>query len=190
MGLTTRMFGMGVHEPGYYKKRREHRMSLGICRYCPKKIDKDISKTKCVACFKKESKRQKKRYTEGQEKGLCFVCAKINDRVPLKICSSCWGRESDKRKSQANQLKDIVYTHYGKYCKCCNENNFLFLSIDHVNNDGHEDRKKNTGKWVHLYKRIIKEGFPDRYQILCMNCNYGKRMNHGICPHENYRLSK
>lgn len=34
-----------------------------------------------------------------------------------------------------------------------------------------------------LYKWIIDNGFPKYFQTLCMNCNHGKRMNNGVCPH-------
>ena len=28
-------------------------------------------------------------------------------------------------------------------------------------------------------------GWPrDRYQLLCANCNFGKLMNGGVCPHQ------
>ena len=87
-------------------------------------------------------------------------------------------------------LKQKVFDHYGNKCNCpeCQENNPLFLTIDHVNNDGNKHMGVNTKKRIageYLYRMIIKENFPDKYQILCMNCNFGKRMNKGICPHNN-----
>jgi hypothetical protein len=30
----------------------------------------------------------------------------------------------------------------------------------------------------------VRNGFPPGYQVLCMNCNHGKRMNNGVCPHK------
>lgn len=87
-----------------------------------------------------------------------------------------------------DKLKYKVLAHYGQKCNCCGEIMLKFLTIDHVNNDGNKDRqgknKYRISGWF-LYKKIIKENFPDTYQILCMNCNFGKRMNNGICPHKN-----
>lgn len=81
--------------------------------------------------------------------------------------------------------KGLVFNHYGAICACCGEDNILFLSVDHVFNDGFLDKnssgKKLTGQ--PLYMKIVKENFGPRYQILCMNCNHGKRMNSGVCPH-------
>jgi hypothetical protein len=74
-----------------------------------------------------------------------------------------------------------VLEHYGPQCNCCGEDNILFLSIDHINNDGSEDRKKTQ---TSMWEAVVKRNFPDTLQILCMNCNWGKRMNNNtICPH-------
>lgn len=82
--------------------------------------------------------------------------------------------------------KDLIYSHYGNICSCCGEQNLLFLSVDHINNDGYKDRQGGKGSMSGgiLYDKIIKENFPDTYQILCYNCNCGKARNNGICPHE------
>lgn len=78
-----------------------------------------------------------------------------------------------------SKKKEIVYNHYGNMCSCCGETERLFLSIDHINNDGYQNRKKG----INLYIDIIDRGFPNDLQILCMNCNTGKARNNGICPH-------
>lgn len=80
--------------------------------------------------------------------------------------------------------KDIVYNHYNRKCACCGELEEKFLSIDHINNDGYLNRKHGGGSSSNLIQRIIRQGFPDTYQILCMNCNCGKARNNGICPHQ------
>lgn len=83
-------------------------------------------------------------------------------------------------KNRNIKLRQQVFDHYGWICNCCGETHKSFLSIDHVNNDGNSDP---TG--VTLYIKIIKENYPDKYQILCMNCNFSKRINNGICEHGN-----
>ncbi len=71
---------------------------------------------------------------------------------------------------------------YGGFCECCKETNQFFLTLDHINNNGAEERKKT--KQQSIYARIRREGISDQYQILCMNCNFGKYRNGGICPHK------
>lgn len=73
--------------------------------------------------------------------------------------------------------KKIVMEHYGNQCQECSESRIERLTIDHINNDGAEQRKKlkySTG--VKMYRWLIKNKFPDlRLQILCFNCNCSKR---------------
>lgn len=58
----------------------------------------------------------------------------------------------------------------------------MFLSVDHIDNTGAQDRRLNGGS--SLYRRLKRMGFPkDNFQLLCWNCNSGKRLNGGICPH-------
>ena len=98
-------------------------------------------------------------------------------------------QENAKIKVRRERVKDAVCAAYGGYeCACCGETEKLFLTIDHINNDGAEHRRKITGKrhsaGYHTYIWIVKNGFPEGFQVLCMNCNHGKRMNNGICPHQ------
>ena len=90
------------------------------------------------------------------------------------------------------KLREIILNHYGWKCSCpnCPEKNPIFLTIDHKNNDGYKDKMKSGHRYggSNLYRKIIKENFPDTYQVLCWNCNCGKRSNGGICPHNNIKI--
>lgn len=75
-----------------------------------------------------------------------------------------------------------VLDHYGNKCACCGETNPKFLTIDHINNDGSKHRKLiNSSR---LCPWLVKNNYPDNFQILCWNCNHGKQLNNGICPHK------
>ena len=85
-----------------------------------------------------------------------------------------------------NAARDRVFNAYGGYvCACCGEDERAFLTLDHVENNGSEHKREfnlTTGEMMHRW--IIKNGFPEGFQVLCMNCNWGKRNNDGICPHQ------
>lgn len=92
-------------------------------------------------------------------------------------------RESNRR--QRSRLWMETLEAYGGRCACCNETESMFLEIDHIKNDGAEDRKSGNGGGAKLMGRLKKAGWPkDSYQLLCSNCNQGKRRNGGICPHQ------
>ena len=79
-------------------------------------------------------------------------------------------------------LKKEFFDIYGNVCECCGESNLLFLSLDHLNNDGNKERKIYQTR--DIYKKAVKEKNKTKYQTLCFNCNQGKYINGGICPHK------
>ena len=104
------------------------------------------------------------------------------------------------KKNSEFRLKKLVFEYYcggSAKCQCCGENNLLFLTLDHTNNDGakhrrailkqdYPDRKKRgdlTGR--QFYAWLKRNAFPDiAIKVLCFNCNCGKMTNLGICPHK------
>ncbi len=79
------------------------------------------------------------------------------------------------------KIKEQVFQHYGNKCVCCGENNLKFLSIDHIDGRGRQHRQKIKD---HMDCWLVKNNYPKGFQILCYNCNCGKRVNNGICPHK------
>lgn len=76
----------------------------------------------------------------------------------------------------------LVINHYGGRCTCCGETQFEFLTIDHTGNDGAEHRRTVTGT-RNIVHWLIRNQFPNGFQILCWNCNTAKQF-HGGCPHQ------
>jgi hypothetical protein len=81
-------------------------------------------------------------------------------------------------------LRAEFLKEYGGRCSCCGETEPLFLQLDHVKNDGARHRKEQkTG--AKILMEIKKLGWPkDYYRLLCANCNIGRHLNGGTCPHE------
>lgn len=94
------------------------------------------------------------------------------------------------------KLKHQVMDAYGGRCACCGEEELTFLTIDHIDGNGAEHRRKlaeeNGGQQVaqagaRTYRWLRDNGFPSGFQVLCANCNCGKHWNRGICPHQEMR---
>jgi len=131
------------------------------------------------------------------EAELAVHRAKVNERqnrrrknfidvLPASERQAFYKRINAGNKQRRDAVRDDVYAAYGGYrCACCGETERHFLSIDHVNNDGavhKRDCRLATGEQV--YRWIKRNGFPSGFQVLCMNCQWGKRNNGGICPHQ------
>jgi len=84
-------------------------------------------------------------------------------------------------------LRDLVFAHYGGYlCACCAEDEKSVLTIDHIANNGKEERdrlKDRRFSGSKFYAWLRRNNFPPGYQVLCWNCNVGKYRNGGVCPH-------
>jgi hypothetical protein len=97
------------------------------------------------------------------------------------ICKQCY---RERAKPQAKIFRQItklrVFEHYGLKCSCCGEDTYEFLTIDHINNDGKQHRREIQST---IYLWLIRNNFPKEFQTLCFNCNCGKSINKGVCPH-------
>lgn len=152
----------------------------------------------CNACrrdYAREAYRQKRAAMSPEE--LAAEKAKINARQNKRRSDALAAMPADELaayKERINRdntirrlaVRDQVYQAYGGYrCACCGETERAFLSIDHIHNDGAKhkrEEKLHTGE--QLYRWLVRKGFPPGFQILCMNCQWGKRNNNGVCPHQ------
>ena len=87
-----------------------------------------------------------------------------------------------KHRKYREEIRKQFFEIYGKICFCCGEKNQKFLTLEHINNDGNKERKKYGGMCIYL--KAIKEKDKTKYTTSCWNCNEGKRINKGICPHK------
>ena len=69
-----------------------------------------------------------------------------------------------------------LFLMYGDKCQMCGFSDMRALSLDHINNNGNEERKNLGERGV--YRRAKSQHMPNEYQILCMNCQFIKRSMH------------
>ena len=73
---------------------------------------------------------------------------------------------------------------YGSECACCGITEEVFLTIDHIDNNGSAHRREIGPKsgGVAIYGWLEHNDYPEGFQVLCHNCNYAKYR--GVCPHK------
>jgi hypothetical protein len=127
----------------------------------------------------------------------CKVCNKKHKKIyyrnnfnKISLRAKIWGKQHRKERTRymrtlRHNTKLKIINYYGGKCACCGESNLIFLNIDHINNDGAEHRRKIGRRKNDIYLWIKSNNFPPGFQVLCFNCNCGRQLNGGICPHKN-----
>ena len=95
-------------------------------------------------------------------------------------------REVRYRRHHRNKV--WVFEHYGKCCVYCGCDKYEHLAVDHINDDGAEERKGELYKKTNLggmYGFLASNKIIDKtkYQILCHNCNAAKQY-YKLIPNE------
>lgn len=137
------------------------------------------------AQFKVYSKRYSDKHKEERKAYIAVYAKKNKEKISEQKRAYHLlhkDRINENHRLRRRQIKREVFEAYGgAICICCGEKEIAFLSIDHVNGGG-SMHQKEIGKGA-LYGWLIKNSFPSGYQVLCMNCQFGRKHNNGICPH-------
>lgn len=111
---------------------------------------------------------------------ICYSCGKMKPISAFQTgtykCRACYAVISRVRYRQR------FLSMYGGVCSCCQESDPRFLTLDHIN--GREEEEFEKSKNYEVMVNAVKNFRPDLYQILCFNCNCGRSVNGGICPHK------
>jgi len=93
-----------------------------------------------------------------------------------KICEKC-KKNRLYYKFRLNFLK-----HFDSKCQCCGLDDIRFLTLDHVQNDGHKDDRLSP---IQLYRKAWEDRFDkNKWNCLCWNCNCARAQFRGVCPHK------
>lgn len=149
----------------------------------------------CNKCKKQKEDTEFYLY-RGKQRNPCKECAKKIERIRYnskKDEINKRNREYQKsnrplmnkihREARRNKRIEVL-KHYGSKCACCGENEIKFLAVDHINGDGSKHRIEIRN--VNIYYWLIRNNYPDGFQLLCHNCNYAKHF-YKVCPHKNVR---
>ncbi len=119
--------------------------------------------------------------------GKCTRCG-TTEEVSRYRCKPC---DNEITKANNRRLKTQIILHYSNgnsCCECCSEHRIDFLCIDHINGGGSKHRASlNRRAGRAFYYWLKKTGYPEGYRVLCYNCNQGRQLNNGVCPHKMFK---
>jgi len=118
------------------------------------------------------------------KKGHSYICKKCNDERVKKWQQNNRDIVNQSQREGRQRLRDEVFDAYGGKCACCGETRKEYLSIDHIDGNGSEQRKETGARTSQEFYNWLKQNnYPEGFQVLCFNCNCGKR-NYSVSPHD------
>jgi hypothetical protein len=118
--------------------------------------------------------------------------AEHSDIIRKRIKDYYYSEKGQEKAKQTHiNVRNKIFNHYssdGIKCALCGITDCDVLSIDHINGDGGKHRKEIGRSGHSLYVWLIKQGFPEGYRVLCLNCQHkealrlrlftGNKINH------------
>jgi hypothetical protein len=146
----------------------------------PKNGNGPGAKAKCLICEKEFIKK-------GGYHIYCEVCGAERKKELQKInVKNNYTRVKKYRREWAREkhaeTKKIILTHYGKNgrLRCCWHGCKIIdvdmLSLDHIDDNGKEDRANGQKPGAQLYIKLVKQNFPAGFQTLCFNHQFKKEI--------------
>ena len=155
-------------------------------------------KSRMVECAHPDCSKEFLKWDSSSKKYCSNECARADAYLKGNTCKHSGCNEPVSKNNQNGYCrkhrtigdyakhKAILYAELGNRCACCGERDEMYLSVDHVNNDGGEYRKQSKAHYrVHRLLKHHREN-PGSLQLLCTNCNHAKMRNGG----ELYRPAK
>lgn len=150
----------------YHRKYYQQRLRRGICSRCGKKSLPNLSR--CADCREIQNSRMRDKVARRRTEGRCLQCERFAV-FGFKHCIVCKARVVNFRRWE----RAWVFSYYDNKCAKCGETDWRCLSIDHVNGGGRRHKKQEG--FDSIYRWLLQQGFPQGFQLLCMNCQWKKR---------------
>jgi hypothetical protein len=156
--------------PSEFRKHPSHNDGLSnTCKICMSKYYQS-SVIKNYLSRKKQLGKQKEILDRYRNKYRDIINKKARDK-----------RKINKIETHLNQtlhrlsLRQKAINILGGQCIVCNERNVIKLCIDHIHNDGSQERTKFGFRKI-VSMLLSNTAKPNVYQVLCFNCNRKKQI--------------
>ena len=122
----------------------------------------------------------RKYYWEHKEKCLekhKMYIKKIRKENP-KAYKKLLEKSNSSHKEASKKLRSEVFAAFGNKCSKCGFSDPRALQIDHINGCGMKEMRKIGSNRPKFYRKVLESisRNEQKYQLLCSNCNWIKRM--------------
>ncbi|KKQ94900.1 MAG: hypothetical protein UT21_C0011G0008 [Candidatus Woesebacteria bacterium GW2011_GWA1_39_11b] len=132
--------------------------------------------------FGESRKKENPKWTEEYKKEYSKKYRENNKEKISNLGKTWRGNNKDSTRKagrkEREKLKFDILNHYsnGKLCCAnCSFNDSRALQVDHIENNGAEERRKLFGNRLFagttFYRWVRRNNYPEGYAILCANCN-------------------
>lgn len=150
-----------------YEKHREKRLKWQKEHY-----DSEKAKRKYKEWFK-ELKKHPQEYEEWKKKQREQM-KKYRKEHPEIV-----KKRSKQQLKKLHKRRLLCLEHYGgkpPKCAICGYDDVRALTIDHINGGGTQHRRKIKRWGTSFSGWLVKNNFPEGFQVLCRNCNWVNRL--------------
>lgn len=130
---------------------------------------------RCEKHYEQQQERVKNLRKTKREGGECRDCSEPTFKAGL--CEKHYEKQLERIAKHRQKTRVAIFNHYGNECAHCGSTENL--ELDHINNDGKIHREREgieTG--TDTYYWIVRNRFPEGFQILCKSCNLRKHHEH------------
>lgn len=139
-------------------------------RFCSKDCQHRGHRVKNPVWTKEFAKEYSKKYREKHKEKLSAQSKKWRNNNPARV-------NKNKRKERENLKMEVLGRYSGNKicCAICGFDDTRALQIDHIDNNGAEERREVLGNRLcagtTFYRWVRRQNYPEGYQVLCANCN-------------------
>jgi len=107
-------------------------------------------------------------------------CGRRDNHRGQCLSPEAWKRANEDKQARLNRYDDNnrndVFDHYGRQCAYAEFGNCAGrIEIDHKDGgDWPTGRRPNNTSGVKLYRKLVRDGFPDDFQAVCRHHNVQK----------------
>ena len=151
---------------------------------CAEVLPESRKSKRCQKCSREAAVRSEEKFRA--EKGEKDFDARRHGRAARNYKKNGHKYRDRARERRATLRAEFIH-EYGGVCSCCGENTPVFLTLEHLDNDGKEHRDEVGHDPGQLLRDLKRRGWPkDKYTLMCFNCNRARWVL-GECPHKRKR---